>query len=165
MIVVSEEDGFGHTLTDNVLLGEEVIADYLTGSAISLPAVTFQGGDGGNGDRSYGFNDHEYGKMPRIVAADFLAPKVDQSGIAVLSLFTLNFERQLPPLTDCSVTGFDANEHPFSASFQFGCWSVTDLCAISPEFCHPNLGLYSNPLLADTHGWLQPVGTRETVPR
>jgi hypothetical protein len=31
---------------------------------------------------------------------------------------------------------------------------VTDLCEISPEFCHPNLGLYSG-VLADTHGWLQ----------
>jgi len=157
MMVVSLEDALGNTLTDNVLLGEEVVVDYVTGSAFSLPAIPFQGGDGGNGDRSYSFDDSEYGKMPRIVAADFLAPKLDQSGLAVLSLFTLGFERQLPPLVDCSVTGFDARENPFSASFQFGCWGLADICAISPEFCHPNLGLYSNnPLIGpDTHGWLQ----------
>jgi hypothetical protein len=155
MMVVSLEDGFGNTLTDNVLLGEEVVVDYAAGSAFSVPAIPFQGGDGGNGDRTYAFDDNEYGKMPRIVAADFLAPRVnDPSSTAELVLFTLNFDRQFPPLTDCSVTGFDANEHPFSSSFLFGCWGAVDLCEISPEFCHPNLGLYSG-LLADTHGWVQ----------
>jgi hypothetical protein len=154
MMVVALEDGFGHTITDNVLLGEEVVVDYLAGSAFSIPAVPFQGGDGGNGDRTYAFDDNEYGKMPRIVAADFLAPKTTNPNGANLTLFTLDFDRQFPPNTDCSVTGYDANEHPFSASFQFGCWAATDLCEISPEFCYPNLGLYSG-ILADTHGWLQ----------
>lgn len=155
MMVVSLENGLGATITDNVLLGEEVIVDYATGSAVSIPAIPFQGGDGGNGDRVLSFDDQEYGKMPRIVAADFLAPNVNQSGIAALSLFTLGFDRQFPPATDCSVTGFDAHENPFSASFQFGCWSLTDICDISPEFCYPNLGLFTNPLIDNTHGWLQ----------
>jgi len=156
MMVVALEDGFGHTITDNVLLGEEVVVDYASGAAFSIPAVPFQGLDGGDGDRTYGFDDREYGKMPRIVAADFLAPRTTNINGANLTLFTLDFDRQFPPNTDCSVTGYDANEHPFSASFQFGCWAATDLCEISPEFCHPNLGLYSgNPLLSDTHGWLQ----------
>jgi len=158
MMVVTIEDGLGNTLTDNVLLGEEVIVDYFQGTAISLPAIPFQGGDGGNGDREYSFDDQEYGKMPRIVAADFLAPQINApNASAVLSLFTLGFERQFPPLTDCSVTGFDARENPFSASFQFGCWGLADLCDISPEFCYPNLGLFNNnPLIgSDTHGWLQ----------
>jgi hypothetical protein len=155
MMVVALQDAFGNTITDNVLLGEQVVVDYVAGSAFSIPAVPFQGGDGGNGDRTYSFDDNEYGKMPRIVAADFLAPRIaDVKSRTVLTLFTLDFDRQFPPLTDCSVTGYDANEHPFSASFQFGCWGVTDLCDISPEFCHPNLGLYSGAL-ADTHGWLQ----------
>jgi hypothetical protein len=157
MMVVAIEDGLGGTLTDNVLLGEEVIIDYTRGTAVSIPAVPFQGGDGGDGNRVYSFDDSEYGKMPRIVAADFLAPNLNGSGIATLSLFTLGFERQFPPLVDCSVTGFDAHENPFSASFQFGCWGLADLCDISPEFCYPNLGLFNNnPLIpADTHGWLQ----------
>jgi hypothetical protein len=155
MMVVALEDAFGNTVTDNVLLGEEVVIDYAGGTAISIPAIPFQGGDGGDGDRTYAFDDNEYGKMPRIVAADFLAPRVnDPLSIASLVLFTLNFDRQFPPLTDCSVTGFDANEHPFSSSFLFGCWGAIDLCDINPEFCHPNLGLYSG-LLADTHGWVQ----------
>ena len=77
---------------------------------------------------------------------------------AILSLFTLGFERQFPPLVDCSVTGFDAHEHPFSASFQFGCWGLWDLYDISPEFYYPYLGLFNNDPhhpISDTHGWLQ----------
>ena len=106
--------------------------------------------------------------MPRIVAADFLAPHVLEEDLAwaALSLFTLGFERQFPPLTDCSVIGFDAAEHPFSSSFQFGCWTMIDLYDISPEFYYPNLGLFGNdpnhedeehgdPPMTDTHGWLQ----------
>jgi hypothetical protein len=163
MLVVTLEDEDGATLTDNVLLGEEVIIDYDNGTAVSIPAVSFQGKDGGDGDRSYAMDDNEFGKMPRIVAADFLAPVAyghDESswgrGYANLSLFTLGFERQFPPLTDCSVIGFDAEENPFSASFQFGCWTFVSLCEISPEFCYPNLGLYSNGYGSnDTHGWLQ----------
>jgi hypothetical protein len=157
MIVVSLEDEDSQTLTDNVLLGEEVVVDYAAGSAFSIPAIPFQGNNG-NGDRTYSFDDAEYGSLPRIVAADFLAPNIDESGIAHLALFTLGFERQFPPLVDCSVIGFDANEHPFSGSFQFGCWSVWDLCSISPEFCYPNLGLFNNDPhhpISDTHGWLQ----------
>jgi hypothetical protein len=159
MLVVSLEDAeLGMTITDNVLLGEEVVVDYGSGAAFSIPAIPFQGKDGGDGDRTFDFDDNEYAKLPRIVAADFLAPDVDKSGIAHLALFTLGFERQFPPLVDCSVIGFDANEHPFSGSFQFGCWSVWDLCEISPEFCYPNLGLFNNDPhhpINDTHGWLQ----------
>jgi hypothetical protein len=155
MLVVALQDALGATITENVLLGEEVIVDYTTGSAVSIPAIPFQGLDGGDGDRVYSFDDAEYSSMPRIVAADFLAPRInDPAQATVLSLFTLGFERQFPPLTDCSVTGFDAREHPFSASFQFGCWGVADLCSISPEFCYPNLGLNAVGL-QDTHGWLQ----------
>jgi hypothetical protein len=159
MLVVSLEDAeLGMTITDNVLLGEEVVVDYGSGAAFSIPAIPFQGKDGGDGDRTYDFDDNEYAKLPRIVAADFLAPNVDHSGMANLALFTLNFERQFPPLVDCSVIGFDANEHPFSSSFQFGCWTAFDLCEISPEFCYPNLGLFNNDPhhpISDTHGWLQ----------
>ena len=157
MIVVALEDEDGNTITDNVLLGEEVVVNYSAGTAFSIPAIPFQGNNG-DGDRAYSFDDNEYGKLPRIVAADFLAPNIDKTGIAHLALFTLGFERQFPPLVDCSVIGFDANEHPFSGSFQFGCWSVWDLCEISPEFCYPNLGLFNNDPhhpLSDTHGWLQ----------
>jgi len=157
MLVVALEDEDGNTVTDNVLLGEEVIVNYRDGMALSIPAIPFQGGTG-DGDRRYAFNDSEYGKMPRIVAADFLAPNVGMPAAALLSLFTLGFERQFPPLVDCSVIGFDAHEHPFSSSFQFGCWGLWSLYDISPEFYYPNLGLFNNDPHSpanDTHGWLQ----------
>ncbi len=157
MIVVTLEDNDGNTVTDNVLLGEQVVVNYTDGWALSFPAVSFQGQNGGNGDRSFGFDDIEYGKMPRIIAADFIAP--DQANgapiadlSAELTLFTLNFRRQFPPFVDCSVTGFDADENPFSRSIQFGCWETFALEDISPEFAYPNLGLFAQ---ADTHGWLQ----------
>ena len=154
MLVINLEDELGNVLTDNVLLGEEVVVDYTSGHAFSVPAIPFQGRNGGDWDRSFSFNDQEYGKMPRIVAANFIAPNLVDAPAAVtaeLALFTLDFERQYPPLTDCSVVGYDAGENAFSSSFQFGCWSMLDLCEISPEFCYPNLGLYGT---LDTHGWL-----------
>ena len=159
MLVVALEDEDGNTISDNVLLGEEVIIDYVSGMALSIPAIPFQGSSN-DGDRTYSFDDTEYAKLPRIVAADFLAPNIaDGDGaVALLSLFTLGFERQFPPLVDCSVIGFDADEHPFSASFQFGCWTMFDLYQISPEFYYPNLGLFNNDPhhpISDTHGWLQ----------
>ena len=157
MLVVALEDEDGNTLTDNVLLGEEVIVNYIDGSAVSIPAIPFQGG-AGNGDHVFDFDDVEYGKLPRIVAADYLAPNIDNTGNTLLSLFTLGFERRFPPLVDCSVTGWDAHENAVSASFQFGCWALTDICDISPEFCYPNLGLFNNDPhhpISDTHGWLQ----------
>ena len=157
MLVVSLEDEDGNTISDNVLLGEEVVVNYGQGTAFSIPAIPFQGSSN-DGNREFDFDDAEYAKMPRIVAADFLAPAIDTAATASLSLFTLGFERQFPPLTDCSVIGFDANEHPFSSSFQFGCWTFFDLCDISPEFCYPNLGLFNNDPhypINDTHGWLQ----------
>ena len=152
MIVLSLEDVDGNVLTENVLLGEEVVVDYATGTTYSIPAISFQGGNGGNSDREFAFDDQEYSKLPRVVAADFLAPDLGQGGVtAELALFTLGFERQFPPVVDCDVVGFDADENAFSSSIQFGCWDVVGLCEISPEFCYPNLGLYGN---LDTHGWL-----------
>jgi hypothetical protein len=157
MLVVSLENEDEETLLDNVLLGEEVVINYQDGSAFSIPAIPFQGGTG-NVDRVYEFNDAEYLRMPRIVAADYLAPHVDNTGNTLLSLFTLGFERRFPPLVDCSVTGWDAHENSVSASFQFGCWAITDICSISPEYCYPNLGLFNNDPhhpISDSHGWLQ----------
>jgi hypothetical protein len=162
-----EDPETGQVLTSNVLLGEEVVVDYSLGAAFSLPAIPFQG-KSGNGDRQFDFNDQEYTAMPRVVAADFIAPDLttyegENGGVhAALALFTLGFDRQFPPLVDCSITGYDADENPFSRSVQFGCWTFEDLCELDPEFCYPNLSAGpcnsygsddDNP--CDTHGWLQ----------
>jgi len=172
-ITVNVEDpDTGAVQTSNILLGSEVVVDYDLGTAFSIPAVPFQGRNGGSGDRTFDFNDVEYGRLPRVVAADFLAPDYlsyystleGEYGylFGSLALFTLGFERQFPPLVDCSVTGYDADEHAFSRSLQFGCWTFEDLCDIDPEFCYPNLSAGpcdafgeddDNP--CDTHGWLQ----------
>lgn len=153
-ITVNLEDNNQVVLTDNVLLGSEVVVNYTQGWAFSLSAIPFQGKSAGNGNRVFGFNDSEYGKLPRIVAADFIAPDLNQGPISAgVALFTLGFDRQHPPKVDCSVTGFDAAENPFSRSFQFGCWTLQDLCDIHPEFCYPNLGQLPGQL--DTHGWFQ----------
>ncbi|MCP3994385.1 MAG: hypothetical protein GY722_04865, partial [bacterium] len=153
MLVVTLENAAGDSVTDNVLLGEQVLVNYNFGFAMSIPAISFQGQNGGNGDRKFGFDDVEYGKLPRIIATDFIAPNLAPNRIrADLALFTLNFRRQFPPFVDCSVTGFDADENPFSRSIQFGCWDIFELQDISPEFLQPNLGLFNQ---GDTHGWLQ----------
>lgn len=152
MIIVAAEDPDGETITSNVLFGEEVVINYMAGYAYSLPAIPFQG-DSGDGDRNYELDGNEYGRMPRFVGADFLAPDLEGDPLAAeLVVFTLGFSAQHPPEVDCSVTGYDADENAFSTSFRFGCWALADLCELSPEFCYPDLGLtYGQP---DTHGWL-----------
>ena len=64
MIVVALEDEDGNTVTDNVLLGEEVIVNYTDGSAFSIPAIPFQGNTG-DGNREYKFDDAEYAKLEK----------------------------------------------------------------------------------------------------
>ena len=153
-ITVSLEDESGNTLTDNVLYGRQVVMDYSSGRSHSVAAVPFQGG-AGNGDMVHDFDDVEYGRMPRIVATEFIAPNsTSQAPVefdAYLTLFTLGFTRQFPPYVDCDVLGFDAAGNPFSASLVFGCWTRVELEAITPLFAYPNLGVSGS----DEHGWLQ----------
>jgi hypothetical protein len=106
----------------------------------------------GNGDRTFDFDDKEYRKFPSVVGADFLAPDYHGRLSAWLVLFTLAFDRQFPPLSDCSVIGFDAFEEQFSNSFQFGCWTIRSLEHIDPEFAYPYLGASFDE---QEHGWLQ----------
>ena len=138
MTAAAQDPDTHATITSNVLLGEEVVVDYTNGSA-----------------RYYAFNAADYGKMPKVIAADFLAPNDSQQQLpffrAYLTLFTLGFDRQFPPLVDCSVTGYDAREFPFSRSFLFGCWTTISLEDVHPEFAWPNLGR----LALDSHGWLK----------
>lgn len=143
-------------LTDNVLVGEEVVVNYSHGYAYSLPAISTQGGNGGNGDRRLSLDGMELAQLPRIVGTDFIAPDLDGDVRADLILFTLGFESGAPPRVDCDLTGFDAAEHAFSRSFFVGCWAMADLCDLHPEFCYPNLGqMACQPEVdCDTHGWL-----------
>ena len=154
-VTVDVEDADHNVLTDNILLGSEVVVDYANGLAMSVPAIAVQG-ESGNGDRYFAFDDSEYRKFPSVIGADFLAPNSRNTNSPLLTadlvLFTLAFDRQFPPLTDCSVIGFDAFENQFSNSFQFGCWTIADLEEIDPEFAYPYLGANFE---RDEHGWLQ----------
>ena len=150
-VTVDVEDADHNVLTDNILLGSEVVVDYANGTAMSVAAISIQG-DTGDGDRTFQFDGKEYRKFPSVVGADFLAPDYDGGLDAALVLFTLAFDRQFPPLTDCSVIGFDAFEEQFSNSFQFGCWTIKPLDCIDPEFAYPYLGASFDE---QEHGWLQ----------
>lgn len=152
MLVVTARGPNGLDMTDNVLLGSEVVIEYAMGWAHGLSAVPFQGRTA-DGSAALSFDDVEYGRLPRVLATDFIAPSPGNAGAltAELALFTLGFQRLHPPRTVCSVTGYDANENPFSSSFQFGCWTLKSLWEISPEFAWGNLGQSANH---DSHGWL-----------
>jgi hypothetical protein len=150
-VTVNVEDAAHAVLTDNILLGSEVVVDYTSGSAYSIPAISVQG-ESGDGNRTFYFDGSEYRKFPSVVGADFLAPDYYGGVDAGLVLFTLAFDRQFPPLADCAVIGFDAFEEPFSSSFQFGCWTVASLQEIDPEFAYPFLGAAFDE---QEHGWLQ----------
>jgi len=149
-VTVDVEDAAHNVLTDNVLLGEEVVVDYANGAAISVEAISIQG-EAGNGDRTFDFDGVEYRQFPSRVGSDFFAPDYRSGPLfAHLVLFTLAFQKNFPPLTDCSVHAFDAFEAEFSAGFQFGCWTVVSLADISPEFAWPFLG---NAIQNNDHGW------------
>ncbi len=150
-VTVDVEDFNHNVLSDNILLGSEVVVDYTNGAAMSVSAISIQG-ESGDGDRTFAFDGTEYRKFPSVVGADFLAPDYDGLLDADLVLFTLAFDRQFPPLTDCSVIGFDAFESQFSNSFQFGCWTMASLEDIDPEFAYPFLG---DVFDQQEHGWLQ----------
>ena len=150
-VTVDVEDADHNVLTDNILLGSEVLVDYTNGTALSVPAIAIQG-ESGDGNRQFAFDGNEYRKFPSVVGADFLAPNSNGSVNAALVLFTLAFARQFPPLTDCSVIGFDAFEEQFSNSFQFGCWTIKELDCIDPEFDYPYLGASFDE---QDHGWVQ----------
>ena len=151
MLIAVPEDSLGDPDRDNRLFGDEVVVNYTAGYAYSIPAHSIQS-EGSNGNRSFDFGD-EYTRFPRVVASNFLAPTTSNTPGAEVVLFTLDFKRQFPPQTDCSLFGFDANENSFSNSVIFGCWERINLCGdLDPEFCHPNLGLDAggDP---HTHGW------------
>ncbi|MCP3981620.1 MAG: hypothetical protein GY716_20160 [bacterium] len=152
-VTVSLEDGMGNTLTDNVLLGEQKVIDYTNGRSFATEAIALQGING-DGDRIYEFDDVEYSKLPRVIALDLVAPNAGAPTEfdAYLTLFTLAFADGDPPLVDCSVTGYDEEENPFSSSVQFGCWTQVDVGAIDTEFYYPNLGAMPP---GDDYGWLQ----------
>lgn len=149
---VSLEDGNHQTLTDNILLGDEIVVDYTNGSALSLDAIPMSGLTGGNGDRMFAFDGIEYEKLPSSLATNFRAPDVSGPLDATLVLFTLGFQRQFPPATDCVVTGYDASGNLFSSSLQFGCWTRIRLGDLDPGFAYPNLG---SPSGFHEHGWLE----------
>ena len=150
-VTVDVEDANHNVLTDNILLGEEVVVDYANGAALSVEAISIQG-ENGDGNRTFAFDGLEYRKFPSVLGADFLAPDYQGPLSAWLVLFTLAFDRGYAPLTDCSVIGFDAYESQFSASWQFGCWTAVPLQEIDPEFAYPFLG---DAAQQNDHGWLQ----------
>jgi hypothetical protein len=158
MVTVNLEDPIGNVITDNTLLGSEVVINYARGWAFSIPAIPFQGQNGGDGDRRFEFDGDEYGAFPRVVAADFIAPDLYNRPLsAFLVLFTLGFQAEFPPATHCEIEGFDAAENPFSRSFNFGCWTLRSLESLHPEFVYGNLGQQACEFGedCDTHGWLK----------
>jgi hypothetical protein len=150
-VTVNVENSDHEPQTDNILLGEEVVIAYNAGAAFSVPAISVQG-DVGDGDRDFEFDNKEYRLFPATIGGDFLAPDFGSGLHAYLILFTLGFERQFPPLSDCAIIGFDAFEEQFSNSFQFECWTIRDLTEIDLEFGYPNLGVSFDE---QEHGWFQ----------
>ena len=138
-VTVDVEDADHNVLTDNILLGSEVVVDYTNGSAWSVPAIPIRRRPRQRRPhlrvRRQGVSQVPVGRRCRLPG-----PRLRDGLEAWLVLFTLAFDRQFPPLTDCSVIGFDAFETQFSNSFQFGCWTMVALDDIDPEFAYPYLG-------------------------
>jgi hypothetical protein len=153
-VTVEVENAFHETQTSNFLLGEEVVIDYASGAALSVPAISIQGILTDDNDRAFEFDDKEYGRFPSRIGGDFLAPDFDGDLHAYLVLFTLAFQRQLPPFTDCELIGFDAFEEQTSNSFTFGCWTLRSLVDLDPELAYPYLGVSFDE---QQHGWFNLV--------
>lgn len=138
-VTVDVEDATHRVLTTNVLRGYQVVKNHDTGKSFSLPAVALAG-TAGNGDRSFAFNGSEYARFPAALRTDFTAPDASGPAAADLVVFTPAFDRQFPPLTDCSVIATNRYGEQFSNSFQFGCFAVLRLEDIDPQLTADNLG-------------------------
>jgi hypothetical protein len=139
-VAVDLEDASHRARTDNVLTGSSTVVNFAAGTTHTLPAIAIQG-KAGDGNRTFAFDGAEYRKLPAWVETEFAAPDPAIPSRTELVLFTLGFERQFPPLTDCSVIGWDLPRRAqFSSSIQFGCWRKVRLEDIDPEFLRPDLG-------------------------
>jgi len=151
-VTVNVENAAHEPQTANILLGEEVVVDYTNGAALSVPAISIQGDISDENGRIFTFDNKEYRQFPSVIGGDFLAPDFDGDLHAYLVLFTLGFQKQFPPFTDCEIIGFDAFEEQFSNSLTFGCWTLRSLVDIDPEFAYPYLGVSFDE---QQHGWFQ----------
>ncbi|MCP3981621.1 MAG: hypothetical protein GY716_20165 [bacterium] len=149
LVAVLEASATDETLADNVLLGSALVVDYVNGTSFSYPAVPFQGG-GQDGDRVYEFNQVEYDALPRFVATDFITPDSSGGFGARFGLFTLDFNRGVPPRVECDVTTYATSGQVKLDSFEFGCWSYQDMLAIDPDLGYPELGTLGR----DENGWI-----------
>lgn len=154
-VTVSLQDS-GFTQIDNVMYGHQVVFDYTNGRSHSTRAIAIQGQFDNNGDREFDFDGLEYDKVPRLLAADFVAPRNDglpDGDVDVqITLFSLEYVFGLTPTSSCTITGYDADGTSFSTTVQYGCWGRFELGDISPEFNYPDLG--SPPGPGHEHGSL-----------
>lgn len=149
------------TLGENMLHGDEVVVNILTGAASQVGAIAVQGVGPNSGGRGLRFDNQEYAAFPSIVTTDFWAvnDRVDPK----LILFNVDFSTHRGPAdpvpsTSCNLNFVNAEERVYSRNFSFGCWSDTRLLDISANF-HENILGTANGFLwvqcdQGTHGAL-----------
>jgi len=139
-VTVDLENASHRAVADNALVGWETVSNDTAATTRSIAAIPVQG-IRNDGNRRFAFDGLEYKKLPSELHTEFEAPDPGGPVGADLVLFTPNFRRGHPPLTDCSVIGEELpGGSQFSASFQFGCWTSIPLAEIDPEFAYPDLG-------------------------
>ena len=122
----------------DILFGDAVVIDVVTGQAYSFAPIAFQdGADINDGDKVYKFDGQEYAQFPSSLATNFIAPNFNGNRIrAELILFTLDgtTSNAAPPRAAVSGLGWDDDETPFNWSHEFDCFDVVDLLDITNNF-------------------------------
>ena len=140
----------GYTISEDVLFGDAVVVDLVSGQSYGFGAIPFQAGQGFNdGNKIYQFDNGEYAKWPSVLATNFIAPDaVPATRIeAELILFTLDGTTgSSTPRVSLGGLAYDDDESFFDFSHEFDCFDIVALGEITLNFTQPFLGSISGHL-------------------
>ncbi len=142
--VAAADPNSGATISEDVIFGDAVVIDVVTGQAFGFGAIPFQAGQGFNdGNKIYQFDNQEYVKWPGVLAANFIAPDASPPARinAELVLFTLDGRTgSTPPRVALGGIAYDDDESFFDFQHTFDCFDVVALDQLSLNFTQPFLG-------------------------
>ena len=147
ILFVSLLDAEGKLLvTENTLLGDAIVVDYLQGNAYAFEAIPFVLGPSALGlaDRVYRFDGANFAEFPATLISNFIAPTSSTAGsgtTAELVLFTLDgtIGDTPGPSAFLNIYFYNADEVIFTSQYQFDCFDVVPLMHIDARFERFNL--------------------------
>ncbi len=148
LFIAAADPDSGEVISEDVVFGDAIVADFRAGKAYSFGAIGFQAGnDQNDGDKVYAFDGGEYSRFPAVLAANFIAPTPFGELDAELILFTLDgtVGNQPVPRVKLGGYGYNDDEVAFDFSWEFDCFDIVALDDINDNYTYTGgvLGLGS----------------------